>query len=123
MKTQRPSLTALSILTAATFLAACSSSPDDTAADSSVAVDPAPQPTTSDTTDSDATDSTETADTVEATTAGSKARSRVGNPTTEDKQQSAGIGTDVVPVGVRVADHDCFTRVVLDFEGSGTAAL
>ena len=121
MKTQRPSLSALSILTAATLLAACSSSPDDTAADSSVAVDPAPQSTTSDSTDSEGTDSTETADTVEATTEGSKALSPLGNPTTEDKQQSPGIGTDLVPVGVRVADHDSFTRVVLDFEGTGTA--
>lgn len=121
MKTQRPSLTALSILTAATLLAACSSSPDDTAADSSVDVDPAPQSTTSDSTDSEGTDSTETADTVEATTEGSKALSPLGNPTTEDKQQSPGVGTDLVPVGVRVADHDSFTRVVLDFEGTGTA--
>src|SRR5699024_6447848 len=121
MKTQRPSLTALSILTAATLLAACSSSPDDTAADSSVAVDPAPQSTTSDSTDSEGTDSTETADTVEETTEGSKALSPLRNPTTEETQQSPWIGTDLVPVRVHVVDHDFFTRVVLDFEGSGTA--
>lgn len=121
MTTSRFSLIALSLAATTALLAACSS-PADEAADSSAPSEPAQEPTSSAaTTIEEDTAATTSPSTVEATTNGSEELPPLGSPDTADKQQRPASGTDLVPVGVRVADHGSFTRVVLDYEGSGSA--
>ncbi|MBP3088676.1 hypothetical protein EML15_05875 [Corynebacterium sp. sy017] len=43
----------------------------------------------------------------------------LGTPDTSDKQQQPDHGA-LVPIGIRVASHDTFDRIVIDLEGTGT---
>jgi len=124
MNTQRLSLSVLSMLTAATLLAACSSPADDAASGTSTGADSAPQTAAPETQEAESQEmESQEVDTkeAEATTDDVQELAPLGTPDTEDKQQRPGLGTELVPVGVRVADHESFTRVVLDFDGTGTA--
>lgn len=117
MSIRRVSLSALGLITTTALLAACSTPADNSAATSF----PESPVVTTETSTVEAEEGTAEPTTVEATTEDAQGLSPLGSPNLEDKQSTPASDTDLIPKGVRVADHGSFTRVVLDFEGPGEA--
>ena len=123
MSIRRNSLSILALVAATVLLSACSA-PAEESADSTPADTETSAVKSSETAASESTSLNETPPpkTVEATADGSEALSPLGSPDLEDKSTIPGAPSELIPVGIRVADHGSFTRVVLDFEGSGEAS-